>query len=99
MSDRVSSASFIGREPELAELEAAFADARQGHPTLVFICGESGVGKSRLLSEFERRTAADGTRSLGGECIELGADELPYAPLVGAIRPLARGPRAARSKS
>ncbi len=90
MSDRVSSASFIGREHELAELEAAFADARQGRPTLVFICGESGVGKSRLLTEFERRTAADGARSLGGECIELGADELPYAPLVAAIRPLAR---------
>jgi predicted ATPase len=90
MSERVSSASFIGREPELAELEAAFADARQGTPTLAFICGESGVGKSRLLTEFELRTTAAGARLLGGECIELGAHELPYAPLVGAIRPLAR---------
>jgi ATP/maltotriose-dependent transcriptional regulator MalT len=91
MADRVSSASFIGRERELAELEAAFADARAGKPTLAFICGESGVGKSRLLTEFEHRAGATGARSLGGECIELGAHELPYAPLVGAIRPLAQG--------
>ena len=89
MADRVSSASFIGRERELAELEAALADAAEGRPALVFIAGESGVGKSRLLRELEQRATAGGARSLGGECIELGADELPYAPLVGAIRPLA----------
>ena len=53
--DRVSAASFIGRAPELAELEAALADARDGRPRLVFLAGESGVGKSRLLSEFRRR--------------------------------------------
>ena len=29
-------------------------------------------------------------RVLGGECVELGEGELPYAPIVGALRPLAR---------
>ena len=88
--DRVSAASFIGRAPELAELEAALADAREGRPRLVFLAGESGVGKSRLLSEFRRRAAAGGAQAIGGESIDLGDDELPYAPLVGAVRPLAR---------
>jgi DNA-binding CsgD family transcriptional regulator len=90
MVDRISAAGFIGRERELAELEASLGDARDGQPRLVFVAGESGVGKSRLLGEFERRARALGARTVGGECIELGEDELPFAPLVGAVRPLAR---------
>ena len=90
MVDRISAAGFIGRERELAELEAALADARDGQPRLAFVAGESGVGKSRLLGEFERRAKVLGARTVGGECIELGEDELPFAPLVGAVRPLAR---------
>jgi DNA-binding CsgD family transcriptional regulator/tetratricopeptide (TPR) repeat protein len=90
MVDRISAAGFIGRERELAELEASLADALEGRPRLVFVAGESGVGKSRLLSEFELRAQALGARTVGGECIELGEDELPFAPLVGAVRPLAR---------
>ncbi len=90
MVERVSAAGFIGRAPELAELEAALADAASGKPRLAFLAGESGVGKSRLLREFELRAAELGARAIGGECIELGEDELPYAPLVGAVRPLAR---------
>jgi DNA-binding CsgD family transcriptional regulator len=90
MVDRISAAGFIGRERELAELEASLADARDGQPRLVFVAGESGVGKSRLLGEFERRAQTLGARTVGGECIELGEDELPYAPMVGAVRPLAR---------
>ncbi len=90
MVDRVSAARFIGRERELAELEASLGDAVEGSPRLVFIAGESGVGKSRLLNEFERRAEGLGARVIGGESIELGEDELPYAPLVGTVRPLAR---------
>ena len=54
------------------------------------MAGESGVGKTRLLSELERAARADGVRVIGGECVELGEGELPYAPIVGALRPLAR---------
>jgi DNA-binding CsgD family transcriptional regulator/tetratricopeptide (TPR) repeat protein len=82
----------VGRETELAELEAVLADASAGHPTIAFLAGESGVGKTRLLSEFERRaTAGDPpARVIGGDCVELGEGELPYAPIVAALRPLAR---------
>jgi len=75
---------------ELAELEAAFAEAAAGAARLAFIAGESGVGKSRLLNELLERTGEAGARCFGGECIELGADELPYAPLTGALRALVR---------
>src|SRR3954452_14954535 len=92
VTTRVMSASVVGRETELAELEAVLADASAGRPTIAFLAGESGVGKTRLLSEFERRAAAGDppARVIGGDCVELGEGELPYAPIVAALRPLAR---------
>jgi ATP/maltotriose-dependent transcriptional regulator MalT len=87
---RVSARELIGRAGELAELEAAFAEAAAGTARLAFIAGESGIGKSRLLNELLERAHAAGGRCFGGECIELGADELPYAPLASALRALVR---------
>ena len=55
MTTRVASSRLIGRSGELAELEAALADAADGRPSLAFVAGESGVGKTRLLAELERR--------------------------------------------
>src|SRR3954469_1958455 len=87
---RVTSSRFIGRSRELAELRAALADASAGRPSLAFVAGESGVGKTRLVGELERAAAADGVRVLSGECVDLGEGELPFAPLAAALRPLAR---------
>jgi DNA-binding CsgD family transcriptional regulator/tetratricopeptide (TPR) repeat protein len=87
---RVTSSRFIGRASELGELDAALAEASEGSPSLVFVAGESGVGKSRLVSEFSDRALEGGAIVLGGESFELGDDELPYAPLVAALRPLVR---------
>jgi ATP/maltotriose-dependent transcriptional regulator MalT len=81
---------MIGRTAELAELEAALTDAAAGRPSLVFVAGESGVGKTRILDEVARRARAAGGRLLSGDCVELGEGELPYAPIVAALRPLAR---------
>ena len=90
MATRVSSSIFVGRSVELAELEAALADAAAGRPWLAFVAGDSGVGKTRLLSEFAARARASGARTLSGDCVRLGEGELPYAPLVAALRTLAR---------
>ena len=57
---------------------------------MVLVAGESGVGKSRLLAEFVAGASADGALVLEGDCIELGEGELPYAPIVGALRDIAR---------
>src|SRR5919108_4000582 len=87
---RVMSSRFIGRTRELAELEAAIRDASDGRPSLAFIAGESGVGKTRLLNELERRALTIDVRVLTGDCVALGEDELPYAPIVAALRSLTR---------
>src|SRR4051812_30051352 len=87
---RVTSSRLIGRTAELQQLEAALADASSGRPSLAFVAGDSGVGKTRLLNEFVARARESGARVLSGDAVELGEGELPYAALVGALRPLAR---------
>ncbi|WP_221047276.1 helix-turn-helix domain-containing protein [Methylogaea oryzae] len=53
---------LAGRDEELACLEDLLAEAAQGHGRLVYIEGETGMGKSRLC-----RHVAERCRSLGGE--------------------------------
>jgi ATP/maltotriose-dependent transcriptional regulator MalT len=90
MATRMTSARFVGRSGQLAELEAALRDAAEGRPSLALVGGESGVGKSRLADELKRHARESGARVLAGDCVELGEDELPYAPLLSALRPLVR---------
>ena len=90
MSTRMTSARFVGRAAELAELQAALEEAAESRPSLALVGGESGVGKSRLADELIRHARESGARVLSGDCVELGEDELPYAPLLTALRPLVR---------
>jgi predicted ATPase len=53
-------ASFLDTLGEYA------AAARQGDGRLVLVSGESGIGKTMLLEEFQRRTTS--TRWLWGAC-------------------------------
>lgn len=56
---------FVGRKAELAKLHAACADARD-HAVAVLLSGESGVGKSSLLSRFTAQLAPAGASGAGG---------------------------------
>jgi ATP/maltotriose-dependent transcriptional regulator MalT len=90
MATRVTSTRFVGRAAELAELCAALEASAAGTPSLALVAGESGVGKSRLAGELTRTARESSARVLSGDCVELGEGELPYAPLVGALRRIAR---------
>jgi class 3 adenylate cyclase/tetratricopeptide (TPR) repeat protein len=46
---------LVGREAELQTLLEAFERARRGAGQVVFVVGEAGIGKSRLLLELHRR--------------------------------------------
>ncbi len=87
----VSSPVFIGREPELATLEATVARASTGEGSALLLTGESGIGKSRLIAELRVRAEETGATVLIGECLELAEGELPYAAILGALRSLLRG--------
>ncbi len=88
MPARVSSAAFVGRGAELATLESGLARVCTGRSTAVLLGGDAGMGKSRLVAEFEDRALAAGAEVLVGECVEMADGELPYGPLVAALRPL-----------
>ena len=90
MPARVSSPEFVGRAAELARLEAALDRAADGVAAAVFVGGESGVGKTRLLRELERLAGERGARVLRGDCLAFGADGQPYGPIAAALRGLAR---------
>jgi DNA-binding CsgD family transcriptional regulator/tetratricopeptide (TPR) repeat protein len=88
MSGRASSPVLVGRDEQMAALDAAFASVRQGGPSAVLLGGEAGVGKSRLVGEFGRTAAARNARVLTGGCLELGTDGLPFAPFTAMLRDL-----------
>ena len=90
MPARVSSPEFVGRGAELGRLQAALDRAERGVAAAVFVGGESGVGKTRLLRELERLAADRGARVLRGDCAAFGAGELAYAPIAAALRRLGR---------
>jgi len=90
---RVTSSRFVGRIGELAALERALREAAEQRPVVVLLGGDSGVGKTRLVREFEQRMSdseAEDVLVLRGEAVEEADGELPYAPLIGALRPLVR---------
>ncbi|AZM48940.1 hypothetical protein DMB38_26975 [Streptomyces sp. WAC 06738] len=81
---------FVGRAAELGALTEAYERAAAGEPCAVLVGGEAGVGKSRLVEEFLARAEAAGAVTAVGNCIESGADGLPFAPFSTALRALRR---------
>ena len=78
---------LVGRSRELEELRERFAMALQGNPQVVLISGEAGIGKSRLIAEFELAVGAE-ARMVVGQCVELGPDGPPFAPFMIVLRAL-----------
>jgi hypothetical protein len=78
---------FVGRAAELDALERARADSRE-RPVVVFLVGESGVGKSCVARRFlERLEDDDQAMVFAGRCNEHEA--VPYKALDGVMDDLA----------
>jgi class 3 adenylate cyclase/tetratricopeptide (TPR) repeat protein len=80
---RRNEVAFTGRERELEALRRGLEDAADGGPRLRLVIGPPGVGKSRLVGEFARRSAAS-ARVLRGRCLPYGRGITfwPFAELV-----------------
>ena len=76
---------FVGREEEVAALEAALGRAVTSRGCeLVVVIGEAGVGKSRLLQELTRRVSQRAL-VIRGHCLSYGSG-VTFWPLVEAVR-------------
>lgn len=68
---------LVGRQDELASLEAAMAAVAAGASRVLFLDGEEGIGKSRLLEELTRLMRERGVVGLLGAAESLER-ERPY---------------------
>ncbi|TDC33904.1 helix-turn-helix transcriptional regulator [Micromonospora sp. KC213] len=86
MASDVDTAPLVGRADHLTELRSALlGESGSGQTAAVFVSGESGVGKSRLLHEAGARLRAAGAVVLTGSCLDIG-DASPLHPVVQALR-------------
>ncbi|MCI0603278.1 ABC transporter substrate-binding protein, partial [bacterium] len=60
---------FVGREKEMAEIQHRLSTAISGECQFVVIGGEQGIGKSRLLEEFEMLARARKVQVLHGRFV------------------------------
>lgn len=76
---------LVGRERELRQLMRVWSQASLGHPHVVLIRGEGGIGKTRLAEEVVKWVAQQGhatvyTRAYAAE------GQLIYAPIINWLR-------------
>ena len=84
-STRSTGPVFVGREPELAGLRAAWDDAVRGRRRGVFVSGEPGIGKTRLAAEIARHAREREGVVLYGRCDDgLAPAAQPFAQALGA---------------
>ena len=76
---------FVGRQPELAALHQALAQAAAGHGQVVALVGEAGVGKSRLVYECVHSHRTQGWRVLESASVSYGK-ATPYFPVIDLLK-------------
>ena len=75
--------AFVGRRAELAYLKERRLEAGASRGGLVFVAGDAGLGKSRLIDELCRSLAYSRWRITRGQCREFGGR--PYGPILDAL--------------
>ncbi|MGH8972501.1 MAG: ATP-binding protein [Acidimicrobiia bacterium] len=76
---------LVGRDRELAVLEAHLELARHGSGRVVVVSGEAGIGKSRLILELRRRLASEPVGWVEGHSISYGRNSA-YLPVVDLLK-------------
>jgi DNA-binding CsgD family transcriptional regulator/tetratricopeptide (TPR) repeat protein len=99
MASDVDTAPLVGRADTVGALRSALLDdVAPGQTAAVFLTGESGVGKTRLLAEVGERLRDAGALVLTGVCLDIG-DASPLHPLRQALRRLDADLTEARTSS
>ncbi|MEV0798387.1 AAA family ATPase [Kribbella sp. NPDC050281] len=75
--------SLPGRDREQALLARALRSAAEGSPRALFVHGEAGVGKTRLVRDA---CQASQLRTAWGSCVRFAGAEVPYTPIAGVLQ-------------
>ena len=75
---------LVGRRSEMEALTAAFNRAKNNEAQVVDVAGEAGVGKSRLVYEFQKSLGNDAI-FLTGVCIHYGRN-INFLPVIDVVR-------------
>lgn len=76
---------LVGRDEELAQLEACFQRLQGSLSQVVSVVGDAGSGKSRLLYEFKRSLGDRDVVFFEGRCEALN-QSVPYHVFIGMLR-------------
>lgn len=77
---------LVGRQKDMARLGASLASALQGNQQIVFVTGETGIGKSALVDTFIHQVTASGEiLATYGQCAEHHAEGSAYLPMLEAV--------------
>ena len=87
MSFATLTSTMVGRDADLADVLRAFERADAGDPTSVLVEGEAGIGKTRLVREFQM-SVEEQADVHAGWFLDLGSARTPFGPLIGILRSL-----------
>src|SRR6266566_3335853 len=76
---------FLERTAEFGTLIECYQRVHAGQPQFVLLQGETGIGKTRLATEFVHWAQAQGADALIGRALQTGR-QLPYQPLIDVLR-------------
>ncbi len=85
LADAPAQTRFVGRDRELAQLRECFASAAAGRGLVVFVVGEAGLGKSRLLLELRQALGDAPHLWIEGRCASYGTTTA-FLPIIDALR-------------
>jgi predicted ATPase len=84
MEDLDFQPKMVGRENELRELQAYLDKAEEGEGNTIFVSGEAGIGKTRLVEELKQIAQSKGFQILSGNCMHESLT--PFMPIMEALR-------------
>jgi len=77
---RLGLSKLVGRTQELSLMRSAFQDVQRGNGRVLYVSGEAGIGKSRLVLEFKETLAGEDLELFEWYCRAFGQG-IPYHPL------------------
>ena len=77
--------TFTGRKEQLSILYRKFKEIRDSDESTILIFGESGIGKSQLISKVQNKIDSLGINTIRGRCLYKEGG-LPYHPFVSGIK-------------